>query len=132
MRIRTTLLLVTCLAALLAACGSSSGIDLISASDAAERIGEEPDAVILDVRTPEEFAEGHIEGAVNIDFYAADFATQLAALDPEATYVMYCRSGNRSSETAELMADLEFSRVDEIEGGILAWNAAGLPVAIPR
>jgi rhodanese-related sulfurtransferase len=125
--------LLTALALLLTGCGgSSSGIELVSAVDAADIIAEDSGAIILDVRTPEEFGEGHIEGAVNIDFYAADFAARLAGLDPEASYVVYCRSGNRSAETAKLMADLEFSRVDEIEGGILAWNAAGLPVAVPR
>jgi rhodanese-related sulfurtransferase len=132
MKSRIALLLMG-LVVLLAACGgSSSGIELVSATEAADTIAEQPNAIILDVRTPDEFAEGHIEGAINIDFYAADFAGSLAGLNPDASYVLYCRSGNRSAETAKLMADLEFSQVDEIEGGILAWSAAGLPVAVPR
>lgn len=87
--------------------------------------------VVLDVRTPEEFADGHIEGAINIDFYAADFESMLAELDREAEYVMYCRSGNRSAQTATIMRRLDFAQVDEIEGGILSWVAAGLPVVAP-
>lgn len=114
----------------LAGCGSSTAaIELVSAEEAATTLEDATAEIILDVRTPEEFAEGHIDGAINIDFYAPDFRSQLEVLDPEASYVLYCRSGNRSAETATLMADLEFTDVDEIEGGILAWLDAGLPLA---
>lgn len=114
----------------LAGCGSSTAaIELVSAEEAATTLDDASPEIILDVRTPEEFAEGHIDGAINIDFYAADFRSQLEALDPDASYVLYCRSGNRSAETATLMADLEFTDVDEIEGGILAWLDAGLSLA---
>jgi rhodanese-related sulfurtransferase len=63
-----------------------------------------------------------------IDFYSPDFADQLAELDPEASYLLYCRSGNRSGRTTEIMADLGFTDVADVDGGILAWTAAGLPV----
>ena len=59
---------------------------------------------LLDVRTPEEFAAGHLAGAENIDFYAADFADQIDALDQGEQYVVYCRSGNRSGQATALMA----------------------------
>lgn len=121
------------LLALLAGCGGSTGqIELVSAIDAAETIAENPGHIVLDVRTPEEFAGGHIDGAINIDFYAADFADHIANLDPGASYVLYCRSGNRSAETAKLMNDLDFADVDEIDGGVLSWAAAGLPLAALR
>ena len=84
------------------------------------------DVVILDIRTPEEFAEGHIEGSVNIDFYADDFATQIGALDRNVEYAVYCRSGNRSGQAMELFADLEFNAVHELGGGVVAWAEAGL------
>ncbi len=107
-----------------------SGIRLVTATEGADIQGNPPeDLVILDVRTPEEFAEGHLEGAVMVDFYDDDFADQLAELDPNVPYLLYCRSGNRSGQTAEIMADLGFDSVADIDGGIIAWTEAGLPTA---
>lgn len=116
------------------ACGSvdvadATGIRTVAADDARTIIetgGD--DLVVLDIRTPEEFAEGHLEGAVNIDFYAPDFAQQLAELDPETDYVLYCRSDNRSGQAMPVLEDLGFASVAEVDGGILAWEQAGLPV----
>lgn len=104
------------------------GVRLVSAQEGAQ-IQSEPPAglVVLDVRTPEEFAQGHVDGAIMIDFYRDDFATELAALDPNVPYLLYCRSGNRSGQTAALMAQLGFSDVADVDGGIVAWDAAGLP-----
>jgi rhodanese-related sulfurtransferase len=106
-----------------------SGISTISV-DAAAAITDNPpdDLVVLDVRTPEEFAEGHLEGAVLIDFYAADFADQLAALDANVPYLVYCRSGNRSGQALGVMEQLGFTSVVDVDGGIVAWTDAGLPV----
>jgi len=69
-----------------------------------------------------------IEGAVMIDFYRDDFASELAKLDPEVPYVLYCRSGNRSGQTGSLMTALGLSAVDDVDGGIIAWQNAGLPL----
>ncbi len=107
----------------------ATGIRVVTPQDAAATIADPPaDLVILDVRTPEEFAEGHVEGAVLLDFYREDFAEQLAALDPDVSYVLYCRSGNRSGQTRALMSDLGFTDVEDVEGGIVNWQTAGLPV----
>ncbi|MDH3729997.1 MAG: rhodanese-like domain-containing protein [Acidimicrobiia bacterium] len=84
--------------------------------------------VLLDVRTPEEYAEGHIAGSDNIDFYEAAFADSIAELDRDASYVVYCHSGNRSSQTLELMRQLGFTDVTDVAGGIVAWAEAGLPI----
>ena len=99
-------------------------------ADAAEGLlASPPDGlVVLDVRTPGEFAEGHIAGADNIDFYAANFPDLLAELDPNAPYFVYCRSGNRSGTTVGLMRDLGFTQVYELGGGILTWVQVGLPL----
>ncbi len=103
----------------------------VGADDAAALIEDGPDdLVVLDVRTPEEYAEGHLEGAVLVDFYDEDFAQQLAALDPDVPYVVYCRSGNRSGQTLPIMAELGFTSATDIAGGILAWEGAGLPVVV--
>lgn len=108
---------------------AASGIQLVQPDDAAATIAASPDdLVILDVRTPEEFAEGHIDGAVMIDFYRDDFADELGQLDPDVPYVLYCRSGNRSGQTRAMMAELGFAAVDDVDGGVIAWQAAGLPL----
>ncbi len=105
-------------------------IRLVSPSEG-EAIRTAPPAglIVLDVRTAEEFAEGHLDGATMVDFYAEDFADQLAGLDRTAPYLLYCRSGNRSGQTATMMRDLGFTDVAEIDGGILAWTDAGLPIS---
>ena len=136
------LLVLLGLALVVAACGGESadeaagtgsddgsGIRLVSA-EAGEAIRTDPPEglVVLDVRTPEEFAEGHLEDAVMIDFYEEDFADQLAELDPDAPYLLYCRSGNRSSQAVEIMRELGFTDVADVDGGILAWDEAGLPI----
>lgn len=106
-----------------------TGVETVPATDAAAIIESSPDdLVVLDVRTPEEYAAGHLEGATLIDFYEPGFAEQIAALDPGVPYVVYCRSGNRSGETTALMDELGFASVADVDGGILAWDAAGLPV----
>lgn len=108
---------------------SPAGITLVSPTEAAAFIDEGPaDQVVLDVRTPEEFAEGHIEGAVNIDIYEPSFADDIDALDRAVPYVVYCRSGNRSAEATALMGDLSFESVQEIDGGVVAWTEEGLPL----
>ncbi len=84
--------------------------------------------MLLDVRTPEEFAAGKIAGSENIDFYEAAFADSIAALDRDASYVVYCRSGNRSGQTLELMRQLGFTDVTDVSGGIVAWQEVGLPL----
>lgn len=104
----------------------AAGIRLVTPEAGAEIQGG--DIVVLDVRTPDEFAEGHLDGALMIDFYSPDFADQLADLDPDASYLLYCRSGNRSGQTTAIMAELGFTDVADVDGGILAWTAAGLPV----
>lgn len=110
----------------------SAGIRVVQVTEAETiHADRSEDMIVLDVRTPEEFAAGHLDGAVMIDFYAEDFAEQLAGLDPQASYLLYCRSGNRSGQTRELMADLGFADVADIDGGIVAWNDAGLSLAVP-
>jgi len=107
----------------------ATDIRVVSPDEAAATIADAPDdLVILDVRTQEEFDEGHIEGAVVLDFYRDDFADELATFDPAVPYVLYCRSGNRSSQARAIMADLGFQSVEDVDGGIGGWTQAGLPV----
>jgi len=108
---------------------TQGGLVRVSPTVAAATVEDPPDdLVILDVRTPEEFAEGHIDDAIMIDFYNDDFADQLAGLDPEVPYVLYCRSGNRSGQTLAIMEQLGFTSVQDVDGGAIAWQEAGLPL----
>jgi rhodanese-related sulfurtransferase len=127
------------MALLAAGCGGGDGaapvagvVETISPADASSLLASAPTGlVVLDVRTPEEFAAGRLAGAVNLDFYAATFADDLAALDRQAPYLLYCRTDNRSGQVREMMRSLGFVAVHEIDGGIVAWVEAGLPIEAP-
>lgn len=86
---------------------------------------EDATPAIIDVRTPEEFATGHLPGAINIDYHDPDFTGKIAALDIREEYAIYCRSGNRSGKTLALMRDLGFHNVRNLSGGINSWLASG-------
>lgn len=77
---------------------------------------------ILDVRTPEEVAEGKISNALEIDYRGENFEEKIKALDKSDSYIVYCRSGKRSAESSTIMAKLGFTNVHNMEGGILAWE----------
>jgi len=87
-----------------------------------------PDFVIIDVRTPEEFAEGHIENAVNLDYYSETFRDEVNKLDKNKRYLIYCRSGRRSSNALSVMEELGFREAYNVLGGIIEWKAEGLPI----
>ena len=88
---------------------------------------DNPSFVILDVRTLAEYDQGYVANAINIDFYSATFRDELDALDKEKTYLIYCRSGNRSGQALGIMDELGFKEVYNLSGGISAWQDAGLP-----
>ncbi|MDP3880388.1 MAG: rhodanese-like domain-containing protein [Dehalococcoidales bacterium] len=109
---------------------AQTGAQVISPQEATALIqenGNNPDFIIIDVRTPQEYNDGHIVGSVNIDFYAADFRDRISALDRSKTYLIYCQSGNRSGQSRGMMVELGFEKIYDIGGGIVAWRAAGLP-----
>jgi rhodanese-related sulfurtransferase len=95
--------------------------DFAEAKDKAENI-------LLDVRTPEEFAEGHLENAINIDFYKDDFTEELNKLDKSKPYAIYCRSGHRSGITCKKMEEIGFTSTVNLDGGILQWIKEGMKV----
>jgi rhodanese-related sulfurtransferase len=113
---------------LLAGCSSSaSGVTNMNVSEFSQKITE-TGVVTLDVRTPGEFAEGHIEGAQLIDFQSGNFENEIASLDKNATYAVYCRSGNRSGQAVKVMHDAGFHNVYNLNGGVIDWTNAGLPL----
>lgn len=86
-----------------------------------------PDLIILDVRTQDEYNEGHIKNAINIDYYSKTLKKDLNKLDKNKTYLVYCRSGSRSGKTIDIMEKLGFKEVYNI-GGMIDWKGAGYPV----
>lgn len=88
----------------------------------------EPNVVVLDVRTPGEFAQGHLENAINVDFQSGNFEQEVANLDKNATYAVYCRSGNRSGQAVKVMEGLGFTDMYDMDGGVIDWAAAGKPL----
>ncbi|MEA2010585.1 MAG: rhodanese-like domain-containing protein, partial [Actinomycetota bacterium] len=109
---RSLFVLVLALSVLVTACSSDTttqSLELVSPAEAAQVIADDPAGlVVLDIRTPDEFAQARLSDALLVDFYEADFAAQLDTLDKDVPYVMYCNSGNRSSEAIKTMKELGF------------------------
>ncbi|MDG5746675.1 rhodanese-like domain-containing protein [Qipengyuania sp. XHP0207] len=106
--------------------GAEAGVLTIEPSALSTRLEAGEAIQLIDVRTPEEFAQGHIAGAINVPLDEFDPA---ALPDPQgAERVLYCRSDRRSGIAAEKLADASGRNAVHLEGGILAWDAAGLPV----
>ncbi len=109
----------------------SAGFEDISVEECYTLIQENknnPDFIILDVRTPAEYASGYIENAVNIDYYEDDFEETLDTYGKNKTYLIYCRTANRTASVMSIMQRLEFTEVYNMQGGINAWISAGYPV----
>lgn len=101
----------------LTACAAGEPVDMASV------------AAVIDVRTPAEYAGGHLEGALNIDVQGVDFAAEIETLDKSANYVIYCRSGNRSGQAIAQMQSLGFTGVLTNGGGVdAAAQATGLAI----
>ena len=86
------------------------------------------DFVILDIRTPGEYQSGHIENSIMIDFYSKTFAEEVNRLDKGKTYLIHCRSGNRSTRSMGLFKKLKFQKIYHLSSGINGWNSEGLPL----
>jgi rhodanese-related sulfurtransferase len=98
------------------------------ASNLIEKHKGDFDFVILDIRTPGEYQSGHLQNAVMIDFYSKSFADKIGHLDKEKSYLVYCRSGNRSARSMDLFRKLQFQKVYHLSTGINGWNSEGLPL----
>jgi phage shock protein E len=112
---------------LLAGCSSSSSAVDLSVTEFSSKVAE-AGIITLDVRTPGEFNEGHIEGAKLIDLQSGNFESEIATLDKSKTYAVYCRSGNRSGQAVKVMSDAGFTNLYNLNGGVIDWANAGLPL----
>ena len=128
---------VVSLTMLIAGCSDSNDIwaDKGSELTAVQGVGPqefsaaiESGATVVDVRTPEEFADGHIDGAINLDVNSPGFQQRVSELDSGGTYAVYCRSGNRSVVATQLMAEQGFTSMYDLSGGIIFWEDSGFPV----
>jgi len=84
--------------------------------------------VILDIRTPGEYQSGHLKNAVMIDYYSKSFADEIGRLGKEKSYLVYCRSGNRSARSMDLFKKLQFQKIYHLSSGINSWTSEGLPL----
>jgi thioredoxin len=124
-----SIIILLAFTALLSSCGKKTEQNdtLLSAKDFAEKIQKTPDAIILDVRTPEEFENGHLNKAQNIDLNGDDFSEKVKAIDKSKPVFVYCLSGGRSASAAAQLRSEGFKQVYELDGGIMAWRNDNLP-----
>lgn len=112
----------------IAGCSHSQNITSLDVARFEKQMQAKSDKIILDVRTAEEFVEGHIPGAVMIDYYKSDFRQQINKLDKTKTVFVYCASGVRSNSAAKILTQSGFTEVYNLQGGMNAWYRSGKPV----
>lgn len=100
---------------------SSAEISVIEVEEYKKKIAKK-DVQLVDVRTPEEYKEGHIKGAKNIDFFSEDFVEQFEGMDKNEPIYIYCRSGNRSAKASKKLSEAGFKNIIDLEGGFKAWT----------
>ena len=98
--------------------------ELISAHQMKELLKQDS-VQLVDVRTAEEFCEGHIKNAINIDFFSHDFDFKMAALDNSKPLILYCRSGRRSAKSVLKLSDKDYVFIYDLKGGIIQWIFEG-------
>ena len=102
---------------------SPTEINFISDSDFIEM--QEIEYILLDVRTPDEFSSGYIKNAINLDFYSETFQNDILSIDKNLPIVLYCRTNNRSTKTANILKENGFKEISVLEGGITDWVKNG-------
>jgi rhodanese-related sulfurtransferase len=105
---------------------AAKNIKTIEAKDFAETMNTTQNPQILDVRTPEEFTEGHIDNAANVNWLGDRFVADAEKFDKTKPVFVYCKSGRRSKKATEKLQELGFKNIYELEGGFMKWSAAGL------
>ena len=120
---------LACLLCLVLLCALPAAAKDISVQDAANLLKNPPAGlVIVDVRTPAEFREGHLPGAENMDYFGGPFESQVLAMPKDKPVLLYCRTGNRSASAYETMQKAGIKNILHMHEGVTAWQAAGLPM----
>jgi rhodanese-related sulfurtransferase len=104
----------------------ADGVQVLDVAKYEKKMAQ-PDVQLVDVRTPEEFSEGHLENAVNIDVTADDFDVKVASLDKDKPVMVYCKSGGRSARASARLKELGFKNITDLEGGITNWKSENKP-----
>lgn len=104
----------------------------VTVEEAAKTLKKNPKIVVVDLRTPEEFKKGHIEGAINVNFNSEDFEKKLAKLDRDQSYLMHCLSGGRSAASIPIWEKLGFKKVLHLKAGKMGWAGEGKPLVVPK
>lgn len=121
------ILLFLFLTAFFSACNGNQPKTNLTATEFQEKIANTKNAVVVDVRTPREYSEGHIKNAININWNDAAFETNITTVDKNTPVFVYCYSGARSAAAAAKMRSNGYNEVYELTGGIMAWRANNLP-----
>ena len=100
-----------------------ANIQLLGATEFKSAIDKTTDNIVLDVRTPEEYAAGHIPNAININIFDKDFSNQINSLEKYKTVFVYCKVGGRSADAVKILAKNKFNNIIDLKGGIMAWQA---------
>lgn len=104
----------------------------LTAQEFANQIEKLQDIQLLDIRTPQEFDKGHIEGAINVDWNGSGFEEQIALLEKDSPVFVYCLSGGRSKHAVEKLVESGFTQIYELPGGIMEWRANKLPERVNK
>jgi rhodanese-related sulfurtransferase len=119
------LLFITFIINILGCEESTAQSKLLSVNDFEKLIKTDKTVQLVDVRTPQEVAQGHLANAININIADADFQAKMGKLDKSKPIAVYCGVGGRSGRAAKMLTDMGFKKVFDMQGGMTAWNAAG-------
>lgn len=124
------ILFIATLGLFTACSGGGEGISQLDPKTFNEQLQANTEKQLVDVRTAGEFVQGHIEGAINADINSPNFSNAIQSLDKNKPVFVYCLSGGRSASAAQMLKEQGFKEVLNLEGGILAWNSAQLPISM--
>ena len=126
MKIRVLSLLILFLGLTSCLKNQSEGVQVLDVAKYEQKMTQ-PDVQLIDVRTPEEFAEGHLENAINMDINGDNFDASVASLDKEKPVMVYCKAGGRSAKAATKLKEMGFKSISDLDGGITNWNSENKP-----
>ncbi|MFY7671727.1 rhodanese-like domain-containing protein [Tenacibaculum sp. MEBiC06402] len=116
------ILLVGCIIMLGCNSQQTNGATLITSNELKAVLDKET-VQLVDIRTPQEFSAGHIDKAINVNYFSDSFKSDINTLQKDKPVYLYCRSGNRSAKSARILQELGFTKIYDLQGGIIAWNS---------
>lgn len=119
---RITIFNLLVFALLVSSCSQAQNVKELSVADFEKKMATSPTKTILDVRTAGEYQSGHIQDAILMDYYKSDFKQQLSKLDKNKPVFVYCASGGRSGSASDILSDMGFKQIYDLQGGINAWK----------